>query len=54
MGFGLGVLLAPGHGAEADSRNVQIRAGEIFVLHEALRLPGKGASVAEKTVTGDR
>ena len=31
--LGFGVLLAPGHGAEADLGNVQLRAGKRSIFH---------------------
>ena len=33
VAFGLGVLLAPGHGAEADQADVEAGAAELAVLH---------------------
>src|SRR2546428_7473393 len=37
MCFGLAVLLAPGHGAEADLGYLELRAGQCAVFHSATR-----------------
>ena len=37
VAVGLGVLLAPGHGAEADRGNMDVGAAEAALLHGALR-----------------
>ena len=33
VAFGLGVLLAPGHGAEADQADIQVGTAETAIFH---------------------